>query len=64
MATNVFLQQIRFKIEQHEPRLSSGHGNELKSPKRIQTDVQKLLLSLLGNLGNANQNLSILNKYT
>ena len=35
MAANVF-QQIRFKIEQHEPGLSSGHGTELKSPKRIQ----------------------------
>ena len=62
-STNGF-QQIGFKIDQHEPGLSSGHGTELKSPKEFKTDVQKLLLSLLGNLGNVNQNLSILNKYT
>ena len=63
MATNVY-QQIRFKIEQHEPRLNSGHGTELKSPKRIQNKTTKALLSLFGNLGNDNKNLSILNKYT
>ena len=40
MAANVF-QQIRFKIEQHEPGLSSGHGTELKSPKRIQNETTK-----------------------
>ena len=40
MAANVY-QQIRFKIEQHEPRLSSGHGTELKSPKRIQNRCTK-----------------------
>ena len=40
MAANVF-QQIRFKIEQHEPGLSSGHGTELKSPKRIQNKTIK-----------------------
>ena len=40
MAANVY-QQIRFKIEQHEPRLSSGHGTELKSPKRIQDKTTK-----------------------
>ena len=54
MAANVY-QQIRFKIEQHEPGLSSGHSTELKSPKRIQNKLQKLLLSLLGNLGNDNK---------
>ena len=31
MATKVY-QQISFKIEQHEPGLSSGHGSELKKP--------------------------------
>ncbi len=40
MAANVF-QQMRFKIELHEPRLSSGHGAELKSPKRIQNKTTK-----------------------
>ena len=40
MAANVF-QQISFKIEQHEPGLSSGHGTELKSPKRIQNKTTK-----------------------
>ena len=40
MATND-CQQIGFKIEQHEPRLSSGHGTELKSPKRIQNNTTK-----------------------
>ena len=40
MATND-CQQIGFKIEQHEPGLSSGHGTELKSPKRIQNKTTK-----------------------
>ena len=40
MATKVY-QQISFKIEQHEPGLSSGHSTELKSPKRIQNKVIK-----------------------
>ena len=40
MATKV-CQQISFKIEQHEPGLSSGHGTELKSPKRIQNKTTK-----------------------
>ena len=40
MAANVF-QQISFKIELHEPGLSSGHGTELKSPKRIQNETTK-----------------------
>ena len=40
MATKVF-QQIGFKIELHEPGLSSGHGTELKSPKRIQSKTTK-----------------------
>ena len=40
MATKVY-QQIRFKIEQHEPGLSSGHSTELKSPKRIQNKNAK-----------------------
>ena len=35
MTTKVF-QQMELKIEQHEPGLSSGHGTELKSPKRVQ----------------------------
>ena len=40
MAANVF-QQMRFKMKQHEPGLSSGHGTELKSPKRIQNKITK-----------------------
>ena len=40
MAANVF-QQIRFKFGQHEPGLSSGHGTELKSPKRNQNRCTK-----------------------
>ena len=40
MATNV-CQQIGFKIEQHEPRLSSGHGTELKSPKKNSKQMYK-----------------------
>ena len=39
-STNGF-QQIGFKIDQHEPGLSSGHGTELKSPKRIQNRCTK-----------------------
>ena len=37
----MFFQQMRFKIKQHEPGLSSGHGTELKSPKRIQNKATK-----------------------
>ena len=40
MAANIF-QPISFKIELHEPGLSSGHGTELKSPKRIQNETTK-----------------------
>ena len=41
MATNVFLQQMKFKIEQHEPSLNYGHGTELKNLKRIQNKTAK-----------------------
>ena len=39
-STNGF-QQNKFQINQHEPGLSSGHGTELKSPKRIQSKTTK-----------------------
>ena len=39
-STNGF-QQNKFQNNQHEPGLSSGHGTELKSPKRIQNRCTK-----------------------
>ena len=39
-STNGF-QQNKFQNNQHEPGLSSGHGTELKSPKRIQNKTIK-----------------------
>ena len=37
----MFFNNLRFKIKQQEPRLSSGHGTELKSPKKNSKQTTK-----------------------